>query len=181
MLDDNERQRRLHDFAAQTLQNEVERFWKRSLFFWGFIAAAFVGYGVLIEKADKDLPLAVSCFGLVCSVAWTLANRGSKNWQNVWEHKVRVTEVDALGRGISAEGAPRKEEGLWGAARYSVTRLTIALSDFTVLVWLTLGYKASPMARSGPWDCAALIMLGVTALYLAAIFIGGRSRRSSTP
>src|SRR5215208_5954246 len=67
--DDDDKKSALHAYAAETLDNEVERFWKRSLFFWGFIAAAFVAYGVLIEKSDKDLPLAISCFGLICSIA----------------------------------------------------------------------------------------------------------------
>jgi hypothetical protein len=140
--EDYEKKSKLHNFAAETLHNEVERFWKRSLFFWGFIAASFVGYGVLADKSDPSLLLAMSCFGLVCSVAWTLVNRGSKYWQNVWEEKLKSTEDDALGRKIFAEYVENPQQGLWGGSRYSVTRLTIALSDFAVLVWLVLGYKA---------------------------------------
>jgi hypothetical protein len=138
--DDDEKQSRLHAFAAETLHNEVERFWKRSLFFWGFIAAAFVSYGVMVGKqdSDRDLAFAVSCFGFICSLAWTLANRGSKYWQITWEEKLKSTEMDALGRHIFGEDVPNRDQGLWGSRRYSVTRLTIALSDFTVLVWLAL-------------------------------------------
>jgi hypothetical protein len=67
MSEEKSRNEKIHDFAAQTLESEVERFWKRSLFFWGFIGAAFIAYGALSEKADKDLVLAISCFGFVCS------------------------------------------------------------------------------------------------------------------
>jgi len=110
--DDDDKKSALHAYAAETLDNEVERFWKRSLFFWGFIAAAFVAYGVLIEKSDKDLPLAISCFGLICSIAWTLANRGSKYWQYHWEEKLKSVEVAALGRAIFSEDVENKDRDL---------------------------------------------------------------------
>src|SRR5579862_2464549 len=85
------------DVAADVRKFEIGLFWQRSLFFWGFIAAAFVGY-VAIPKATGEQPrLGVACFGLVCSVAWTLLNRGSKYWQESWEKKVERHEVEVLG------------------------------------------------------------------------------------
>lgn len=36
--------------AAEVRKFEIERFWSRSIFFWGFIAAAFVAYAQLNEK-----------------------------------------------------------------------------------------------------------------------------------
>jgi hypothetical protein len=33
------------ELAADTRKFEIERFWHRSLFFWGFITAAMVAYG----------------------------------------------------------------------------------------------------------------------------------------
>src|SRR6185437_4514266 len=80
--------------AAETRRFEIERFWGRSIFFWGFIAAAFVAYGQLYSQQRDGLPFVVSCFGLVCSVAWTLANRGGKYWQEAWEGKVEAVERD---------------------------------------------------------------------------------------
>lgn len=175
-MDEDDKKSKLHNYTAETLHNEIERFWKRSLFFWGFIAAAFVAYGVLIDKHDKDVPLAISCFGLVCSVAWTLANRGSKYWQYHCEQKLKSVESAALGRAIFAEDIVNNDRELWGGKRYSVTRLTIALSDFVVLVWLALAFKASPAAQGKPWNCTSIVAVGVTAIYLVALFVGGRSK-----
>src|ERR1700687_4058379 len=62
----------------QTRNLEIDLFWKRSLFFWGFISAAFVGYTALRQS---ELRTVLACFGTVCSCAWTLVNRGSKYWQ----------------------------------------------------------------------------------------------------
>jgi len=71
---------------------EIELFWRRALFFWGFIAAAFIAlansYGV-----HPRLALAVSCFGVVCSYCWVKANRGSKYWHEAWEQMARQTDA----------------------------------------------------------------------------------------
>jgi hypothetical protein len=173
--EDDGRKNRAHAYAAETLHNEVERFWKRSLFFWGFIAAAFVGYGVLIEKKDPDLPLAISCFGLICSFAWTLANRGSKYWQFHWEEKLKSVELGSLGRRLFAEDIENSDNSLWGGKRYSVTRLSIALSDFTVLIWLALAVKAY-LALPVPLAWVPIILITATIAYVVALFVGGRSR-----
>jgi hypothetical protein len=90
--------KRILALAAEVRKFEIERFWARSIFFWGFIAAAFVAYAQLYNKDAKDSALIVACFGFVCSIAWTLANRGGKYWQEAWEQKVRSAEVPACWR-----------------------------------------------------------------------------------
>src|ERR1035441_7663249 len=81
-----EQKTKILEYAADVRKFEVERFWQRSIFFWGFIAAAFVAYA---QSAGKgDLAFLIACFGLVCSIAWTLQNRGSKYWYEAWEKKV---------------------------------------------------------------------------------------------
>lgn len=168
---------KLHDYTTRILENEIELFWKRSSFFWLFTGSAFVGFGVLWDKADKDLPLAIACFGLICSLSWTLANRGTKYWQYVWEQKLKSVQRAALGRLIYFEGVSRSDPAgpIWGASRYSVTKLAIALSDFSVLIWLTLGVKASPLMQARPWEYVPIVLVLGTILYALAILVGTRS------
>jgi hypothetical protein len=168
----------IFDFAAQELRAEISLFWQRSLFFWGFIAASFVAYGVLIKDSDKDLAFAVSCFGFVCALAWTLANRGSKYWQVAWEKKLQSVEKTVLGSEICSRIEKNTDRGWWGAARYSVTRLTIAMSDFTVLVWIALAIKASPIAQDVSPNCYRIGLIVVTVVYVAAVLFGARSSTS---
>ncbi len=124
------------ELAIQARSQELELFWKRSLFFWGFIAAAFVGYATSLEKAPT-VALVIACFGFVCSLAWALANRGSKYWQENWEQKVTAAEESVVGE-LFASQEPRLRKGWFSAHRFSVSRLAIALSEFTVLVWSAL-------------------------------------------
>ena len=100
-------------YAAEVRKFEIEKFWQRSLFFWGFIGVAFVAYAQL--SAKNDASFFVACFGVVCSVAWTLQNRGSKYWQEAWESKVESVEIDVLGVDLFANREPIQHKGFWGA------------------------------------------------------------------
>ena len=166
------------NFAAAELRAEISLFWQRSLFFWGFIAASFVGYGVLIKESDKDLALVVACFGFACSVAWTLANRGSKYWQVAWEQKLKSVEKAALGEDFYSRDEKNIDQHWWGAVRYSVTRLTIAMSDLSVLIWIALGVKAFPMGQGASGSFAEIILVAGTYFYVLWMVFKGLSERS---
>jgi hypothetical protein len=70
-----------------------------------------------------------------CAVAWTLANRGSKYWQVAWEQKLKSVERAVLGSNVYSRVEKNTDKALWGAARYSVTKLTIALSELYRSRW----------------------------------------------
>ncbi len=126
-----------YDVALATRNFEIELFWKRSLFFWGFIASAFVGYATMF-KQKSSLAIVIACFGFICSVAWALVNRGSKYWQENWETIVANIEDDVTGK-LFKSREEQKNKGIWLSSRkFSVSKITIALSDFSVLVWFVL-------------------------------------------
>jgi len=125
------------DKSVNTRALEIELFWKRSLFFWGFIASAFVGYAAL-KQIGSDLSIVIACFGMVCSAVWSLVNRGSKYWQENWESKVEKIEQNVTGPLFKTQ-EPVQTKGIWlNARRYSVSKLAIALSDFTFLIWVSI-------------------------------------------
>jgi hypothetical protein len=134
MSDDDQNAKRF-DVSVQIRNFEIDLFWKRSLFFWGFISAAFIGYAALRQSGLRIL---VACFGMVCSCAWSLVNRGSKYWQENWEAKVERFELPVTGPLFAEEGAPQ-DKGRWLRGRkYSVSKLAIALSDYVFLLWFAV-------------------------------------------
>jgi hypothetical protein len=116
--------------------------------------------------------LLTSCFGFGCSVAWALLNRGSKYWYEAWEQKVRALEERALGARLFSNIEELKNPGWFGAARFSVSKITIALSDFAVLMWLALGIKALTSIQI-TWP-VIVVLLG-TVLFVCVFFFGCRS------
>jgi hypothetical protein len=171
-----EQQKEILKYAADFYKSEIENFWKRSLFFWGFIGAAFIAYAAVYNKQDAaPILLVIACFGLVCSLAWTLLNRGSKYWYEAWEQKVKSIEKCALGVPLFTNMEPLLCKGWWGAANFTVSKLTVALSDFTVAVWALLGWKVLPMPALFHSDWCVLIPLILTGLYIVLLFTMGRS------
>ncbi len=138
-------------YAAEARRFEIERFWQRSLFFWGFIGAAFITYGVLSDDrhSDRVATLCVSVFGFLASVAWLLVNRGSKYWQEAWEAKVEIVETHVLGAPLFSNIEPIESQGLLGAGPYSVSRLTSILSIMSIIIWAIIicrQVNSSPLA-----------------------------------
>lgn len=93
LTDDNrllseEQQNELLKTAMDVRKFEIEMYWKRTAFFWAFLVSIYTAYFVLLEKQQNNqyaLPLMlVSMIAVVFSIAWFLANKGSKFWQENW-------------------------------------------------------------------------------------------------
>jgi hypothetical protein len=125
------------DTASDIRKFEIDLFWKRSLFFWGFIAVAFVAMATL-KNDQPTLSLLISEFGIVCSLAWTLSNRGSKYWQEQWEAKIEELEDRVTGRLFRKVEEPKKNGWWLSGRRYSVSRLATAVSDSVLLLWVSI-------------------------------------------
>ena len=180
---ERDRKRKRFEAALATRQFEIDLFWKRSLFFWGFIAASFVALATL-EGKQPALSLLVSGFGMVCSLGWTLANRGSKYWQEQWESKIEDVEDEVTGPLFKRE-EPLQDKGWWlSGARYSVSKLAIAVSDYVLLVWVAIFVRQVWIALGiSAWnDLERVAVLAISFLpvfYLVLVVgFGGSTARS---
>jgi len=167
-----------YEVALATRNFEIELFWKRSLFFWGFIASSFIGYATIV-KDNPSLAVVIACFGFVCSVAWSLVNRGSKYWQENWETIVANIEDDVTGS-LFKERQEQKNKGIWLSSRkFSVSKVTIALSDFTIIIWLALmSYhllKILPTPAFITSNLLIILAVAFSVIFSIVMAIAGRS------
>lgn len=179
---ERERDAKRFDVAFHTRQFEIDLFWKRSLFFWGFIGAAFVAIGAL--KGDAPgLSLLVSSFGFICSLAWTLVNRGSKYWQQQWESKIEGVE-DRVTGALFKVRETKPDKGWWGGYPYSVSKLATMVSDYVSLIWLlilirqgaiTWGWTASQFVHRGRYEVVAVAI--ITAVWTVIVLCKGETTR----
>jgi hypothetical protein len=130
--------------------SEIDLYWRRAAYFWTFIAAAF-GAFFLLEKLGNT-PTAsqflVACVGLVFSVAWSLANRGSKYWQDNWEQHVDLLENEITGPLYKMNAGKQDGVSRWSlleAYPFSVSRINQVLSLFVVAIWAILVVVAAPV------------------------------------
>jgi len=129
---------------------EIEHYWKRTNYFWGFTAATFAGFFLLISKEkitnpDNFIYLLVICsLGIIFSLGWWLVNWGSKVWQENWENKITKYQKLIHDREILIYpddqilySAPEVEFDYFKKP-YSVSKVNLFISQFIFVLWWLL-------------------------------------------
>lgn len=101
---------------------EIELFWKRAIYFWGFIALAYAGY----FKLDQYYRPFVALFGILLSEVWFLVHLGSKKWQQNWEKHIDMLEDEIEGPIYKTVLKPDS---------FSVSKLSQMVGVLNLLAW----------------------------------------------
>lgn len=119
---------------------EIENFWKRALFFWGTLALVLIAYSKN-DLGHKYQPI-ISFIGLLYNIVFSLSLRGSKYWQEHWEVMATAYEnKNNFSLVNEASYEPNFKSFFTYPYRFSVSKLTMLLSDSTVLMWFMLWLK----------------------------------------
>lgn len=116
---------------------EIDKFWIRAAYFWGFIVLIFGGYITILtgehnQKAlDMRLDLFLLLLGILFSISWYLVILGSKTWQRNWE-----AHIDRLENFVS--GPLYKTIFYSGNRFYSVSKLNEVMAIVVIIVWIGL-------------------------------------------
>ena len=116
---------------------EIEHYWKRATYFWGFQIAIFAAFGFLLREISTKgsstgwHPVALALAGLGVLTAWAsyLSARGSKFWQENWERHIDMLEDKIEGRLHKTVWLDR------GKSSFSVSRINQWLSFYVFGFW----------------------------------------------
>ncbi|ESW62425.1 MAG: membrane protein [Rhodobacter sp. CACIA14H1] len=157
---------------------EIELYWKRATYFWGFQIAAFAGFGVAIGAMAKEgavapgmevpltaFVLAIAVFGLGSAWFSLLGAKASKQWQLNWERHVDMLQEEFEGKLYRM--IFRMDDG--SAPMLSVTAVNVGLSKLLLGCWVVLGvsvlwFLAGPFME-GP-EAKDRMVLGAMGLIL---------------
>lgn len=121
--------------AWETRNFEIDKFWQRSMFFWGFLVFIFGGYfKVVTEKNTSEvmyLDYYMILLGIIFSVAWLLVICGSKRWQENWEKHIDYLEDEIT-------GPLYKTLYYKGNYYYSVSGINQILAVVIIVIWVFL-------------------------------------------
>ncbi len=129
------------DRAYDIRKFELDLYWKRATYFWGFLVAIFAGFFIVNDQSKKFdfyIQLGVACIGLIFSLAWYLVNRGSTYWVTNYERLIDAIEEYL---GISFYNLNLENgKSFWGFSYYafSVSRINIIVSFFIFFIWLSV-------------------------------------------
>jgi hypothetical protein len=113
---------------------EIDKFWQRSAYFWGFIALIFGGYvGIITGKSSavvKDMyfDLYLILLGIIFSVGWLLVICGSNRWQENWEAHIDELEDSITGPLYKTIYCKNKQF-------YSVSKISKILALVVIITW----------------------------------------------
>lgn len=113
---------------------EIEHYWKRATYFWGFQIAVFATFGLVWKEpageGGRFLLIALSVVGFLTAVANSLSAEGSKFWQQNWENHIDMLEDEI-------EGKLYKTAWLKGGrTSFSVSKVNGALNLCFLGFWL---------------------------------------------
>jgi len=137
-------------YAHEIRKFEIDLYRRRAAYFWTFISVAFAAVFFVEEhKSEPGLRFLVACVGLVFSVAWLQANRGSKYWQENWEQQVEILEDEITGPiyklNANIPGGVSRCSFL-KPYRLSVSKINQGLSLFVASIWFILAVRTAPVA-----------------------------------
>lgn len=122
---------------------EIELYWKRTTYFWAFIAASFAGYFAILTSKDINFQeqylFLIESIGFIFSLGWFFVNKGSKHWQLNWEKVIDSLEDDITGPLM--KNHIKNHNSFWSLTlsyRFSVSRINQIISFFITVIWLLL-------------------------------------------
>ena len=166
--------------AHELRKFEIENYWRRSSYFWGFQLVAF-GALALTAKDGRFYPpivLVVSVFGALAALTGILTAKGSKFWQANWEAHVDFLEV-------AVEGKLHTTALTDGDVSFSVSRVNERFLEVLFSGWLMAFVAAAstilfPQLLELNAGTASLIQIGLPLLAFGAgatrLIRGQRSR-----
>lgn len=167
---------KLCDIALETRRFEIELYWKRTTYYWAFIAAGLAAYGLVYTKKCPTtetylIMMLLALCGLVFSVGWFLANKGSKYWQENWEAHMGLLVTEHYGPIFKYLHYP-SHKGLLQGTPYSVSKINQVISGFVGVVWgLLFIYPCYEFFCSDDSTIALIIVAFLIALGVLFIWI----------
>lgn len=152
---------------------EINKFWTRAAYFWGFLVLIFGAYFSNISNetnANEYLTFYIICIGIIFSTAWTFVIKGSKRWQENWE--IHINKLEDYVSGPLYKTINRK-----GKTFYSVSKINEILSQLIIVVWLTflVEYLSGSYLFTKGWKLSEIrIIFGIiiTLFFIYRITLG---------
>jgi hypothetical protein len=117
--------------AHELRKFEIENYWKRSSYFWGFQLVSFAALALTAKDGNFHPPLVimVAVLGALAALTGILTARGSKFWQANWEAHVDFLEPDVEGQLHTTALAE-------SSLQYSVSRVNERFLEVLLGGWL---------------------------------------------
>lgn len=198
-------------FANSCRDKEIDRFWTRGLYFWGFIAASFGAYMAVFNaslKNDSGIKIQLSfesilemsftaktalfVLSFICFIfclSWLLVHKGSKFWQQNWEHHICYLENEYMGKiyksHLDSENNKKFNKNIFktNAYDFSVSKISLlcsmlltvcsfclAIFHLIIIVTSTFGFNYEDIKSWNLYVINAVKIILVVLLLIGTVF-----------
>lgn len=120
--------------AHEIRKFEIDLYWKRTLYFWGFQVVIFLAFSNFCSKTEWLIASIMSFLGLITAYMWSLANRASKFWQENWELHIDLLEEEITGNLYKNVLCYKENQN----NAFSVSKINLRLSEVFSIAWMVL-------------------------------------------
>jgi hypothetical protein len=134
--------KKAYDFAVRTRDFEIDLYWKRTSYFWGFLIVIFTAYG-FSSYQNEEIRFLLSIIGVIFSFSWYCVNRGSKYWQKNWEAHIDLLEEEFCGNiyKINLSNKLFKKRNIFDPYSFSISKINQNCSIVILLMWIYLVFE----------------------------------------
>lgn len=138
--------------AHEIRKFEIELYWKRSLYFWGFMVALFTGFAIILNPENPDDTeilklgsLLITYLGVFISIAWYYLEKGAKAYHSNWEFHIDYLEYPITGHLHKTLIGDRSDY-------FSVSKINssiiVAIGFFWVIATILIGYTSDYSSKT---------------------------------
>lgn len=149
---------------------EIENYWRRSTYFWGFQLVAFAALALSKneEKYHSLTVLVIAVVGALAAFTSILSARGSKFWQSNWESHVDFLEDEIEGK-LHKTALVGKSGISYSVSRVNERFLELLFAGWLVVFGITAGLLLFPALSALSPACAATLQV----LFLSSALVLG--------
>lgn len=141
-------QEKAFEKAHEIRQFEIELYWKRTTYFWAFIATSFAGYFAILSSNipifKEQYLFLIESIGFIFSLGWLFVNKGSKHWQENWEAVIGKLEYSFTGDLMKTNiKNNNKLFSITDSYPISVSRTNQIVCFFILIIWIVLQIQTS--------------------------------------
>ncbi len=171
---DLEKTKAAYHQAHKNRDFEIELYWKRATYFWGFQVSFFATVGIVLNAETLEVwqhtyMALISLVAFVVTVLWALMSRGAKFWQANWEAYVDILEPYVVGDIYKFFPSSKKLDRPYSVSKVN-SYVIFVIGVFWCLAYLAFGSAAICQVKDSPSAMACTLVCFILGLLTLSFF-----------
>ncbi|WP_417267212.1 hypothetical protein [Celeribacter baekdonensis] len=171
---DLEKTKAAYHQAHKNRDFEIELYWKRATYFWGFQVSFFATVGIVLSTETLEVwqysyMAWISLVAFIVTALWALMSNGAKFWQANWEAYVDILEPYVVGDIYKFFPSRKKLDRPYSVSKVN-SCVIFVIGVFWCLAYLVFGSAAICQVEGSPPAMACTLVCFILGLLAIGFF-----------